>query len=197
MSKKVLALVSGGADSLCSMDILLSQGYTLIGLFFDYNQPNLMVESFLAEKYCSERDILFISRNITSVLKNQKPFWLTDEDAFVPVRNTLFLCLAMIEAVKYDITMLCIGQMKQDVTMFDNTSEHHRLMSEIFSKSLQKSIEILTPCVDMTKKDIMQYLNDRNIVSVSCWNAKFKDGGFGTISACGRCLQCQQRGEIK
>jgi len=192
-NRKVVMLLSGGADSVAAYLKLLDTYHDIHPVFYDYGQPNLEVERALAlevvDKTNNKNGLRVLS---LALLKTMQYGSVTDEQAFVPHRNTLFLIVGAVYAEKIQADGLCIGYMKNDVSFFDNSIEHHKIIEDIIKKNVGRDFEVMLPLKDMTKKDVMQYLKNHYNMdkTVSCWSAKLVDG---KIVACGTCANCLER----
>jgi len=189
--RKVIVLLSGGADSVATAIKLHEENWDVVGLFFKYGQPNYSAELHLAAS-CAGLLGTQVYEEKLNILRVKLHEWKENEDAFVPLRNTLFLVAGAAFAVKHNADAVAIGFMKQDTAFFDNSVEHHKLIEDLVSRSSGRKIEILMPWADKTKKDVMKFLQDRKVETVSCWNAKWS---YITkqFQVCGKCANCRER----
>lgn len=198
-SKKVVLLYSAGADSTAAGLKLLEQGFTVFPLFIDYGQTAVLAETFLAKTTASKlgfKSCRFLKTDLLEQLTKSrllggKP--TGDKDAWVPGRNTLFMVIAAIYAKQIDADGLGVGYTLDDNFVFgDNDYFHHLAVEEIMSKSFLQPMRVFLPLMSMSKKEVLKMLQERKLLdlTVSCWNAKLKNG---KIISCHRCANCIER----
>lgn len=218
-TKKVVVLVSGGADSAATAAKLCDEGYEVSGLFVDYGQLNrdaelhcvkswVMTHDELMKTVMTSGDLnvtkskslvdLFILRLppdlcILLGMKKNKP--KNDDEAYIPFRNTLFMVLAAIYANRVNADGISIGLMKEDFGVFpDSNLSHHSLVETLLTYSAARAYEVFLPIKDCSKSEIMEICSKRNLMTVSCWSAKLVDSVYGVIvKVCGECAQCKER----
>jgi 7-cyano-7-deazaguanine synthase in queuosine biosynthesis len=204
MTEKALVLLSGGADSIANAILLEKMGLQIHGLWFDYGQPNREAELYIIERL---RDRWPIDIEKVNGLK-VAPHWNDNSDAYVPLRNTLFMVLGMKKIIQLgeDVTVLSIGCSLQydEGVFFDNSQQHHEMLQEIWSLSFKRKLQILSPIVNMKKSEVIKIVEDNKLPFVSCWNARLdydldedmygrcERGPIKGILVCGKCLQCRE-----
>lgn len=189
-TKSVVVLVSGGPDSAAVAMKMREIGYSVHGLFIDYGQAAFDVENEVVEDYA--KTLGFTSM---TCVKARIPFWKipksakTDEEGWIPGRNTIFMALAAIFAKSIDADGIAIGFMTDDLGVFgDNNLTHHLLIQTLMSLSLSSYMKVFLPIKHMTKGEVLDYVKD--VVTVSCWFPIIKDG---RIVVCGECPNCVER----
>lgn len=206
LTKKVVVLTSGGADSAASSAKLSEEGYEVYGLFVDYGQLNLDAELYCVKNWVMTSDDkaktkplidLFILRLPKSlcVLLGMKYNPKNDDEAYLPFRNTLFMILASMYAHRINADGISVGLMKEDVGVFpDSNMEHHKSVEDLITYSAARSYKVFLPTKDCSKSEIMEICNKWNLKTVSCWSAKLIDTVYGlVIKVCGECAQCKER----
>jgi len=217
-TKKVVVLVSGGADSAATAIKLCEEGYEVYGLFIDYGQENLDVELYCVKSWLMTHDelmktvmtngdlnatkskplvdlfILRLPRDL-SILLGMKNKPKNDDEAYIPFRNTLFMVLAALYANRVNADGISIGLMKEDFGVFpDSNLSHHSLVETLLTYSAARAYEVFLPIKDCSKSEIMEICSKRNLMTVSCWSAKLVDSVYGVIvKVCGECAQCKER----
>jgi len=209
-TKKVVVLVSGGADSAATAIKLCEEGYKVYGLFIDYGQQNRDVELYcvknwvmtieerlgaLKSKPLVDLFILRLSPDLCILLGMKKNNPKNDDEAYVPFRNTLFMVLAAMYANRVHADGVSIGLMKEDSGVFpDSNLSHHSLVETLLTYSAARTYEVFLPTKDCSKFDIMEICSKWNLMTVSCWSAKLVDTVYGVmVKVCGECAQCKER----
>jgi len=198
-TKKVVLLYSGGVDSTAAGLLLLKQGYQIYPLFINYHQTALKAEKFLVERSSTLlgfETTKVIETNLLNELTKSKLLGQTaisDDNAWVPGRNTLFMIIAGIFAKQINADGICIGYMLDDNFVFgDNDYFHHIGVEELLSKSFLQPMHVFMPTANFHKKELIDLLKKENVLqqTVSCWNAIIKNNA---IISCGKCVNCLER----
>lgn len=201
-TKKVVLLYSGGIDSTAAGIILKEKGFRVFPLFIDYGQNALEAEKFLAEKASKILGFETVKIIKTDLLKQLTKSSLlggkaeNDNEAWVPGRNTLFMIIAGIFAKQIDADGICLGYMLDDNFVFgDNDYFHHKSVEELLSKSFLQPMKVMMPTASWHKKDLIALLQKKKVIqhTLSCWNAKFKEG---KVVVCHECANCKEREEF-
>lgn len=189
-TRSVVVLVSGGPDSAAVAKKMGELGYSVHGLFIDYGQAAFDVEKEVVKNYA--KTLGFTSM---TCVKARIPFWKiprsakTDEEGWIPGRNTFFMVLAAIHAKEINADGISIGFMSDDLGCFgDNNLSHHLQVQALMSLSLSADMKVFLPIKHMTKGEVLDYVND--IETVSCWFPTIVDG---EIVVCGKCPNCVER----
>lgn len=147
---KVIAVVSGGPDSFCTLVYWLSRGYNTVVLFFDYGQKasrrELLALRELIDalaKISIEREWGIVERLVVIDLSSMRNLWtgtqLIDESVqvtssydktiVVPLRNVLMTTIAsayaysLIETNRLDKVIVTLGSQYDDVKPREDTWE--------------------------------------------------------------------------
>lgn len=204
----VVALISGGLDSLVVAAMARAAGWRLFALTIDYNQRHrieLEAAARVAQAMAAERHVILpldLSRFGGSAL--------TDADiavpktgvgegipiTYVPARNTIFLslCLGWAEAV--GARDIGIGVNALDYSGYPDCRADFIQAFEVMANLATKAgvegnpFHIHTPLVEMTKADIIRAGTDLGVdfgMSWSCYDPT-PDGKH-----CGECDSCRLR----
>lgn len=201
-SGKVVLLYSAGIDSTAAGLLLREEGYKVAPLFIKYGQSAESAEEHLVntapEKLgfeptrTIETDLL---KQLTrSRLLGQQS--ISDSDAWVPGRNTLFMILAGIYAKQIDADGISIGYMLDDNFVFgDNDFFHHQAIEGVLSRSFLQPTRVLLPTMASHKKDLIRLLYEKGALdlTVSCWNAQVSED---RVVSCNQCANCQERNQF-
>jgi len=182
---------SGGADSTAALLKLMDAKYEVIPVFYDYGQNNMWAEHDMVVRMAEKLGIEVEIKTLSIWPVQDKV--ITNKDAFIPLRNTIFMLCAMASHPEAD--GVAFGYMKNDEgVFFDNSLEHHMLIQDLINKSLRDELVVVLPLRKMTKAEVLKYLDEKGFLdlTVSCWNAKVVDG---EIHYCGECANCKERKE--
>lgn len=206
-----IILLSGGLDSVVSLAIEKEKYNKILALTFSYGQ-----KSFLSEKKASENISAYynIKHEIISLdwlakistsslnlnnnksipqlnsedLDNQKIVENTAESVWVPNRNSLFVNIAACYAEALDYNTIILGANKEEGETFkDNSINFINAINNSLKNSVNKSIKLNAPLINMTKEDIVKKgirLNVPFDLIYSCYNSHEKH--------CGICESCQR-----
>lgn len=198
MDKKGIILLSGGLDSLISLDIAKKQCNIELALTFNYGQ-----KAFKDEKEASEQIAKFynIKHEIIELpfLKNITTNALTDpndnnfntlESVWIPNRNGLFLNIAACYCDKFGYDYIIFGANLEEGRAFsDNTKEYIEIADKFFKYSTAKHPLVLAPCVGFDKVQIINYAID-NAVNLNLIKSCYKDSN-NSKKHCGECMSCK------
>jgi len=111
---------------------------------------------------------------------------------WVPNRNGLFLNIASMYADSRGYDYIIFGANKEEASTFpDNSIEFNRIANEFFKFSTLKKPEILAPCENLEKFEIVQRGVNLGVdfsLLKSCYNSKNATGQ----KHCGRCESCKR-----
>lgn len=205
--EKAIVLLSGGMDSVVCAGEAISSGHEVYFLHMDYGQKTSKRERKAFQEIA---DFYRVSQNKRKIidmafLKQIGGSSLTDEaidvknyqgdskeipDSYVPFRNSIILSMAVSWAEVVGATKLYIGANFEDSPGYPDCRPSYY---EAFNKVIQEgtragNIEILTPVINLKKKDIVlkgQSLHVPFHLSWSCYKS--------TDKACGICDSCALR----
>jgi len=203
--KRAICILSGGMDSTLSTYIAKNQNYDIIPVHFNYGQRTQDRELKAFRDICKELDL----ENIYEI---DIPFFtqigasaLTDDNidipvdgiepgvpiTYVPFRNGIFLSIASAIAEKEKASALFMGVVEEDSSGYPDCTD-------MFIEKMQNSInegtkeetklEIVTPLVKLSKKQIVQKSHELEVKLELTWSC-YKD----EEQACGVCDSCRLR----
>lgn len=206
--KKAVCLLSGGLDSSVCSYKAKSDGNRVYCITFDYNQRHrkeIRAARRIAEILGAEKHLI-IKINLSSIGGSA----LTDRsievpDAFnydreeipityVPMRNIIFLSIAASWAEVIGADSIYIGANAVDFSGYpDCRPEFYQVMAQCFRVGSKRgvsgdAIEIKTPLINMSKKDIVMLGMELNVPFHLTWSC-YRGGRFH----CGRCDSCLLR----
>jgi len=199
MNKTGVILLSGGLDSLVSLDIARKKGIDIkLALTFNYSQKALKDEIEAAKKICKYYDIVHkvidipflaeISSNALTEVDNDDLNTL--KGVWIPNRNGLFLNIAACFCDKYKYDYIIFGaNAKEAVDFPDNSEAFIKNCDEFFKYSTLNKPKALAPCAKFDKIEIVNYAIDNNVplkLLKSCYRAAI-DGK----KHCGECMSCK------
>jgi 7-cyano-7-deazaguanine synthase len=208
VNKKALILFSGGLDSTTVLHHAITKGYDCISLTIDYNQRHSYeIES--SQKYLKNLKLkgyvfkIDLTQIGGSALTDNAINVPTEMNigipvTYVPARNTIFLSIASAYAEKMGIDQIFIGVNQIDYSGYPDCRpdfiDSFKTTINLGTKTGVdgKQLEIHTPLINMSKKDIIKYGHDMGIdysQTVSCY--QLDNNG----NACGHCDACKLRKE--
>ena len=208
VNKKALILFSGGLDSTTVLHHAITKGYDCISLTIDYNQRHSYeIES--SQKYLKNLKLkgyvfkIDLTQIGGSALTDNAINVPTEMNigipvTYVPARNTIFLYIASAYAEKMGIDQIFIGVNQIDYSGYPDCRpdfiDSFKTTINLGTKTGVdgKQLEINTPLINMSKKDIIKYGHDMGIdysQTVSCY--QLDNNG----NACGHCDACKLRKE--
>jgi len=199
MNKKGLILLSGGLDSLVSLDLARKHCEVVLSLTFDYGQKAFVEEKKsakkISEKYNIKNEIIkldFLKNILDNALVSKDNCSFDDfSQVWIPNRNGLFLNIAGVYCDKFDIDYIIFGANKEEAGKFsDNSLEFINASNIFFNHSTQKHPKVLAPCQDFDKIQIIDYAIENQVpinLIKSCYNS-FKNTNK---KHCGVCMSCK------
>ncbi len=194
MSKDAIILLSGGLDSLVSLDIAIKKLDVKLALIFDYGQSAYFEEKQAAidiAKYYNISlkfiDLSFMRELCDFQNKNFDDF----DSVWIPNRNGLFLNIAASFCDKYNYGYIIFGANKEESCQFpDNSEKFVKICDEFFKFSTLNNPKIFAPCLQFDKIQIVNYAIDNNVplkFLKSCYDSSQNTGK----KHCGECLSCK------
>lgn len=205
MTKKAVCVISGGMDSTLSAKIAQNDGYEVIGVHYNYLQRTEQKElqafrnviDVLGIKTKYEIDLPFFAvigasaltdANIevpTSGLSDGVPV------TYVPFRNGIFLSIAASIAEKEGAEAIYIGVVEEDSSGYPDCRDAYiKQMQNAINLGTkdETKIEIITPLVNLSKKDIVLRAIELDVPLQFTWSC-YKNSD----KACGVCDSCRLR----
>jgi 7-cyano-7-deazaguanine synthase len=203
--KKAVCVISGGMDSTLSAKIAQNDGYEVIGVHYNYLQRTEQkeLEAFrnvvdaLSIKTKYEIDLPFFADIGASALTDKSievpVSGLSDgvPVTYVPFRNGIFLSIAASIAEKEGAEAIYIGVVEEDSSGYpDCRDEYIKQMQHAINLGTkdETKIEIITPLVNLSKKDIVLKAIELDVPLQFTWSC-YKNSD----KACGVCDSCRLR----
>ena len=199
---KVIAIISGGMDSVTMLHRLIKDGHEVKAISFFYGQRHnkeLVAAKLTCDKLGIQHDIIDIS-SITKFISNSS---LTSDMevpeghyesenmklTVVPSRNSIMAMIANGYAVNIDYDAIALGVHSGDHAIYPDCrpifiEELERLMSV----NNEKAIKVITPYLTTDKVGILYDGIGLGVdygLTWTCYNGREK--------ACGKCGSCQER----
>lgn len=208
MQKKAVVLLSGGLDSTTVAAIARDKGYELYALSFRYGQRHeaeISAAAIVAKLYGFSRHIIVDidlgvigGSALTDDIEVPKHEDGTIPDGvpitYVPARNTIFLSYALAWAEVLLCHDIFIGVNAVDYSgypdcrpEFIQSFEQMANLATVTGTESQKSINIQTPLIDMTKAEIIKAGIELGVdygVTTSCYDPA------GSGEPCRKCDAC-------
>lgn len=188
----MVTLVSGGLDSTVMAVLAREEGLEQFPLFIDYGQLNRERELgacvFNFKRYNLPTPTVMKLDGYGALLSSG----LTDmkkriyEDAFLPCRNLTFLTMGAAFAYQCGADSVGIGLLDEAYSLFgDQTRGFAKETEALISRSLGKSMHILTPLMGFSKADVVAIARDIGVNETYSCHA-------GTEIPCGDCIACRE-----
>lgn len=167
MSKDILILYSGGADSRLMLELALKMKKNVYCLLVDYEQKHsrelTIARKHLHEKNITHRIVYIKSLGVDSALTGSGVRNETGEvnEMHVPGRNSIFLSIAFSVAESWEIDTIWIGSDWSDrLNLFpDCYQEYFVRVNEMFKFAGPKHIKVEAPLMGMSKDMVLELLD--------------------------------------
>lgn len=211
-SKRAVAIVSGGMDSVTLAYLLATEGYDLHLLSFDYGQRHrreLEYAEMCAERLDAEFDVVDIS-GVGRLLRGSA---LTDDVpvpqghytasnmavTVVPNRNAILLSIAYGVAVAEGARVVATGVHAGDHFVYpDCRPGFVRAFDEMQREAVEgfgdESLRLYAPFVEKTKAEIVEVGARLSVPYADTWSCY--EGGEVHCSLCGTCVERREAFEI-
>lgn len=204
----IVALVSGGLDSMVAAGLARAAGYRLFALTIDYNQRHrieLEAAARVASMLGAERHVVLpldLSRFGGSSLTDSAIAVGKDgvgegiPQTYVPARNTIFLSVALGWAEAVGAHDLCIGINALDYSGYPDCRPEFVSAFEAMARAATKAgvegqaFTVHAPLVDMTKADIAREAARLGLDAGLTWSC-YDPTPAG--QPCGACDSCRLR----
>ncbi|VAY88439.1 Queuosine Biosynthesis QueC ATPase [hydrothermal vent metagenome] len=205
MCKKAICILSGGMDSTLTSYIAKNDGYDVIAVHYSYGQRTQTKELESFRKICTrlntkkkyEINIPFFTDIGASALTDRTidvPINGIDDKVpatYVPFRNGIFISIAAAIAEKEKATAIFIGVVEEDSSGYpDCTNSFIHNMQNTINQGTQEqtSLKIITPLINLAKKDIVKRSIDLQVPLELTWSCYKNEN-----TACGVCDSCRLR----
>lgn len=169
--RSVIAVCSGGIDSVTTAAYFIEKGYKVLLMFFAYGQKAFVAEARAVFDIAKHYDIPFKIVDLTW-LGDLKGSALTDDGipipkgirsvetnlAWTPGRNLVMLSIAAAHADRYGYEIVTFGANLQENTSPypDNESEFARKMHHAIQAGTLNHVGLLAPLANLMKEDIIR-----------------------------------------
>lgn len=205
-NKKAVCLFSGGLDSTTALYIAKSEGFDPLALTIHYGQiheKEIENTKVLAKELGIPHEIISISLpwGGSSLLdssieipkgRHESEMQGTIPSTYVPARNTIFLSFAASWAEAANASAIYLGINSQDYSGYPDCRPEFILN---FIKTLHsgtkagaegKRIDVKTPLLYLTKREIIEWGNKLNVPYERTWSCY--EGGDLPCEECDSCL---------
>lgn len=205
---KALVVLSGGQDSVTCLYWAKKHYEEVIAITFNYGQRH-RIELESAIKTASLANVEHETINVKGTLEGTSPLVNFNfeveqykdaeslpgglEKTFVPSRNMLFLTIASNRAYVHECDFIVTGVSQEDFGGYPDCRETFiRSMEMTINKGLDKDIRIITPLINLTKKETVELAYS---LGEDCWDAlSYSHTCYnGHYPPCGNCHSCLLR----
>jgi 7-cyano-7-deazaguanine synthase len=177
-SGNALVLISGGIDSFACGHFLITQSYSVSGLFVDYGQVANAVESTAATVVAAS---LRISLEKASFVSKH-----TYGAGEIPGRNGL-LAFAALAASSPGTSVIATG-IHSGTPYYDCTATFVDRLDILLREYTAGMMRYLAPFLEWSKADIIEYCNQQRLDLSHTYSCE-----AGTVPPCGTCASCGDR----
>ena len=201
-----VVLLSGGIDSLVTLELVRRAEYQPYPLFIDYGQSNIIEAQYAEAQMKSLGLPLSVVRieglralspqcsMLTSPSDIEK--YTRISDVHVPARMSIFMSIAATYMFSLNTPFLAVGVQSEGLP------QHHADSSGTFVDQMEESLALalncdslkcFTPLLDMRKKQIAMLAEELGILLDSTWSCLLPTERMGMLP-CGHCAACAPGG---
>lgn len=186
----LVTLVSGGIDSTLMAILAKEERINQFPLFIDYGQIckeqewKACINMF--SKFELPHPVIMNLRGYGQLIKSglTDPAMRTNEDAFLPGRNLLFLLAGCAYAYQTNSNAVAIGLLSEKFHLFpDQTHEFINKTQKLINIAMGQNIKIVTPLMKFSKRQVLEIAKEKGIDATYSCHA-------GTVPPCGVCISC-------
>ena len=186
---KIVCLASGGVDSSILMFLLQKKGHEIFPLHINYGQKSEKLELEAYKQVCiflNLKPVVIDARGLKKIESGLTTSKLSPiENPFFPGRNLLFLVIGSGYAFSKLIKTISVGFL--DNSEFpDQNKEFVKKTEDLLNLSLNYSVTILAPLINLDKKEVFNLAKKYNFpldLTYSCY--------LGINPPCGKCHACR------
>lgn len=169
---KVIAMLSGGKDSIAAVLLLKKNGIDVTAIHFIHAWGSA-IPTDEAKRICSEYEIPLIIKDYTKEFRDAVNGYTAGRPCLICKKQMYKLLLNYLESGQYG--WLCIGDNSNDRTTIarinqyisDSHPEDSLMCSGYFGSEmgivLPKEMKVIRPLIDMSAKDIERFLEEEKI----------------------------------
>ena len=169
---KVIAMLSGGKDSVAAVLLLKKNGIDVTAIHF-IHEWGAAIPTDEAKRICSEYEIPLIIKDYTKEFRDAVNGYTAGRPCLICKKQMYKWILNYLESGQYG--WLCIGDNSNDRTTIarinqyisDNHPEDSLICSGYFGSEmgivLPKGMKVIRPLIDMSVKDIERFLEEEKI----------------------------------
>lgn len=187
VSRYIVLILSGGLDSVVLLYDLVSQGFKVYCVLFDYGQRHVQ-ELEWAKLHCHRLRVLYTTITLPQ-LKGSK---LTDGSGgvIVPNRNAIFLSHAVNVAVCAKAESVMFAANKDDEAIFPDCRMAFVQAFNVLLLAAEIPVEVCAPYFDKPKAWIVGLGRELGVDFNETWSCY-----RGGLQPCGECEACKKRQE--
>lgn len=171
-------LLSGGIDSACCVHFLKSRGFSVSGLYVDFNQASAAIEW---QKVCEAGE--FFRIEVAKISCKSESIFGAGE---LTGRNG-FLVFAGMLLGKCDAGLIVLG-LHSGTPYFDSSAKFVEMLEPLVRECSSGKLELHTPFISWSKADVYKYFNSTGIPKDMTYSCE-----AGSQIPCGSCQSCQDR----
>jgi len=188
----IVTLVSGGLDSTVMAKLAADEGLTQYPLFVDYGQLAKQREleacrGALARLGLPAPHVVSLAGFgglLSSGLTDRSKHIV--DDAFLPMRNAMFLTIAAAFAHQQGADTVGIGLLSEAYSLFPDQTRSFRFdMETLLCRALGHRMKVVAPLMEFSKAEVLAIAKSKNINGTYSCHA-------GGVSACGQCISCRE-----
>jgi 7-cyano-7-deazaguanine synthase len=206
MSKRVVVPVSGGLDSTVILHWVVSEGYDVHAVSFNYGQRHFDKEISCAEWNCKKhakshkiinldffKDIVSTSSLVNhdiDVAKTKDVLGDPQTVNYVPNRNMMMIsiCTAYAESIGAEGVYHGSALVDSQAGYWDGSIEFIRALNKVHELNRRDRVEVRAPLILKSKKEIIELGVDLKVDFTQTWTCY-----EGKNQACGECPACSSR----
>lgn len=195
ITQPILALVSGGIDSVTGMYEMLikEKGLDVSALMFDYGQMHWK-ELDSARYHCELMNVPWqkveINRVFQGRILSSRLVGGAGPSDVIHNRNSVMLSIATAIAAASNIQMVAYFCNKDDSKMFPDCRPAFVDAMNAMNHAAEINVEIVTPYIEWTKKEIVERAREIGVDIDKTWSCY-----IGGTNPCGQCHACRVRAE--